>query len=232
VNIGAYGNTTEASKSRRLHLPELSWLGTTGYEADGVDPDEGAGGDARLRFKVLYRDADGHAPRSVSVQLRRNGKAFEEFTVVRGIGDYITGRVYRRTRQLPPGNYEHCFKARDRDGLATGEATVWTPGPIVGPRTAVALTSLSAVPTNAGTQITFRLSSAAPVQARILNIAGRSVKTLCHARDCEAGANTLLWNAQSDSGLAVPSGTYLVEVMAKASDGTQARALGAVQLGR
>jgi hypothetical protein len=210
--------------------PTLSWLGATGYEADGVDPDEGAGGDTRFRFKVLYSDADGHAPRYVSLHLRRNGKPFWELAMLRGAGDYTEGRVYRRTRQLPPGNYEHCFKARDRDGLATGEATEWTPGPLVGPRTSVALTSLAAVPTNAGTQITFSLSAAAQVQARILNIAGRPVKTLCHAKDCEAGTSTLLWNAHSDSGLAVPNGTYLVEVSARTGDGKQARGLTQVRL--
>jgi Tol biopolymer transport system component len=215
-----------------LGLAMLSWLRTTGYETDGVDPDQGAGGDTRFCFKVLYSDADGHAPGYVSLHLRRNGKPFWEFAMVRGVGDYTTGRVYRRTRKLPPGNYEHCFKARDRDGLATGEATQWTPGPVVGPRTSVALTSLCAVSTNVGTQITFGLSSAAQVQARILNIAGRPVKTLCRARDGEAGSNTLLWNAQSDQGLPVPNGTYLVEVMAKTEDGARARALGQLRLNR
>ncbi len=231
VNMGAYGNTSEASKSRS-HLPELAWLGTTGYEVDGVDPDRGAGGDVRFRFKVLYSDADGHEPRCVSFHLRRNGKPFWEFAMVRGVGDYTEGRVYRRTRKLPPGDYEHCFKARDRDGLATGEATEWTPGPIVGPRAPTALTSLAAVPTNAGAQITFSLSCAAQVEARVLNIAGRPVNTLCHAKDCEAGTNTLLWNVQSDQGLPVPNGTYLVEVTAQAADGEQARALQQVRVSR
>ena len=70
------------------------------------------------------------------------------------------------------------------------------------------------------------------VDARILNMAGRPVKTICRARDCEAGSNTLLWNAQSDQGLPVPNGTYLIEVMAKAGDGTQARGLGQVRVRR
>lgn len=96
----------------------------------------------------------------------------------------------------------------------------------------LAVTSLSAVPAPAGARITFSLSSAAQVQACILNIAGRPVKTLCQAKDCEAGTNTVLWNAQSDSGLAVPNGTYLVEVTAKAADGAQARGLSQVRVSR
>ena len=97
---------------------------------------------------------------------------------------------------------------------------------------ALAIASAVASPTGAGAEITFSLSSAAQVQIRVLNIAGRPVKTLCHARDCEAGVNTLLWNAQSDSGLPVPNGAYLVELTAKAADGAQARALAQVRLSR
>ena len=98
--------------------------------------------------------------------------------------------------------------------------------------TVLAVTGLAAAPTTAGAQITFALSSAAQVQARILNIAGRPVKTLCRAKDCEAGTNTLLWNAQSDNGLQAPNGMYLVEVMAKAGDGGQVRALGQVSVSK
>ena len=70
------------------------------------------------------------------------------------------------------------------------------------------------------------------MQARILNLAGRPVKTLCFARDCEAGTNTLIWNATSDQGTAIPNGTYLVEINARANDGTQARGLTQVGIRR
>jgi hypothetical protein len=100
------------------------------------------------------------------------------------------------------------------------------------PTSCVAVTSLLAAPTAAGAQITFSLSSAAQVQARVLNIAGRPVKILCHAKDCEAGTKTLLWNAQSDQGLPVPNGTYLVEVTAKTNDGSQVRVLSQLRIER
>jgi hypothetical protein len=96
----------------------------------------------------------------------------------------------------------------------------------------LALIGLAAVPSSAGAQVAFSLSAPARVEVCILNTAGRSIKTLCHARDCEAGTNTLVWNAQSDSGLPVPNGRYLVEVAAKAGDGSQARALSQVEIGR
>lgn len=60
----------------------------------------------------------------------------------------------------------------------------------------------------------------------------RPVRTLCRTNACDAGANTLLWNATSDRGLPVPNGTYLVEVMAKAGDGARARGLTQVRLDR
>ena len=97
---------------------------------------------------------------------------------------------------------------------------------------ALMVSSLATVPTDAGAQVTFSLSSAAEVHARVLNLAGRPVKTLCAARECEAGRNTLVWNAQSDQGSRVPSGTYLVEVSARTHDGCQARALTQVTVTR
>ncbi len=41
--------------------PTLTWTGESGYEADGVDPDEG-NTTSEFTFKVNYSDADGDAP--------------------------------------------------------------------------------------------------------------------------------------------------------------------------
>ncbi len=94
------------------------------------------------------------------------------------------------------------------------------------------IATLAAVPTAGGAEVVFSLSAPATVTARVFNIAGRPVKTLCHAMDCVAGSNTLLWNAQGENGLTVPNGTYLVEVTAKTGEGPQTRALAQVHLGR
>lgn len=101
-----------------------------------------------------------------------------------------------------------------------------------GETSVLALSGLTGTPTAAGAQITFSLSAPARVQARVMNVAGRPVRALCAARDCETGANTLLWNAQSDAGLPVPNGTYLVELLAQGEDGGQARALAPVRVAR
>ena len=73
---------------------------------------------------------------------------------------------------------------------------------------------------------------AGTVDARVLNLAGRPVRALCSGRACEAGANTLLWSATSDGGLAAPDGLYLVEVAVGAPDGTQSRAMAQVRIAR
>lgn len=82
--------------------------------------------------------------------------------------------------------------------------------------------SLAAVPMSGrGVQIAFALSSPAQVQAEVLNIAGRRIKTIAVDRQCETGTNNLLWNCRSDRGLPVPAGTYLIRLTARAPDGQQ-----------
>ena len=94
------------------------------------------------------------------------------------------------------------------------------------------VTALSAVPTRAGAQVTFTLSAPAALDARVRNMAGRPVRTLCASRSGSAGANALLWDARDDGGLPVPAGVYLVEVVAHSENGAQARALTQVRLTR
>lgn len=98
--------------------------------------------------------------------------------------------------------------------------------------TSLAVSGMSARQTATGAEVIFTLSAAASVQARVLNIAGRPVATVCSGRDCAVGANRLLWDAMTDEGLAVPNGTYLIEVAAAAPDGTRFRALAQVHIRR
>ena len=140
------------------------------------------------------------------------------------LGERFSGATYFRYR----------FQALRQVGRATDlVATDWAEGPTVGGTNGVlALTSLAAQPTPNGAEVAFSLTSPADVQARVMNLAGRTVRTLCVAKPCEAGANTLLWNAASDSGVRVPAGTYLVEVAARSEDGSQVRGLTRVTVQR
>ena len=94
------------------------------------------------------------------------------------------------------------------------------------------VTGLSVVSTARGSAITFTLSSDAEVSASVLNLAGRPVKRLCATKPLTAGANTLLWDASTETGLRAPSGRYLLRLEALAPDGTHSRALVPLSLSR
>ncbi|MBM3474356.1 MAG: hypothetical protein FJX75_13920 [Armatimonadetes bacterium] len=94
------------------------------------------------------------------------------------------------------------------------------------------VSALAAVPTAGGAQITFTLSAPATVEVRVLNIAGRLIKTIAPGQQCGAGLTTLSWSGLSDTGLHVPAGRYLVEVRARSAKGSASRAIAAVGLAR
>ncbi len=90
---------------------------------------------------------------------------------------------------------------------------------------AFAITSATAVPSNAGiVQITYALSAPGDVEAEVLNIAGRPIRRLAGQGEGVAGLNTLLWDRRSDTGLAVPTGRYIIRLRATSPDGEQAHA--------
>jgi hypothetical protein len=94
------------------------------------------------------------------------------------------------------------------------------------------LTHAAAVPTAAGAEIVFTLSAPAEVTASVRNLAGRPVRRLVTERASSSGLNSLIWNARSDSGLPAPNGVYLLEVTARAEDGSLARVLAQIRLRR
>jgi hypothetical protein len=97
---------------------------------------------------------------------------------------------------------------------------------------AAQLRTVSAAATPLGAQIVVALSGPADVDAQVLNLAGRPVRTLCRSRALPGGTTTLLWNAQGDNGLPVPSGTYLISLTASSPSGRVSRALTTIRLSR
>ena len=105
---------------------------------------------------------------------------------------------------------------------------------IIGEQTAgaLAITGLQTMATNAGgVQVNFALSQDASVDVEVLNISGRSVRSVVSGSALDAGAATLVWDKRADSGTRVPPGRYLVCVEARGEDGTVARAIGTLQIG-
>lgn len=85
--------------------------------------------------------------------------------------------------------------------------------------------------TNGSAQIIFTLSNAADVEVEVLNIAGRTVRTLA-AGPRDPGQNTLSWNLRDNSGTMVPGGMYLVRMRARDDVGRQTQALRPLQITR
>jgi flagellar basal-body rod modification protein FlgD len=118
----------------------------------------------------------------------------------------------------------------DATGEATGFPAAWKSGPTITGTSSLAVTSLSVVPARPGAQLTFTLSAPAHVTATVLNVAGRPIRTVVADRPLDAGLQTLLWDRRAETGLAAPSGLYLVRVTARAGDGAQSSALATLAL--
>jgi Tol biopolymer transport system component len=213
--------------------PQLLWAGGTGYTADGVDPGQGQANATSFRFRVRYRDANGDDPTYVRVIIERDGAAWRTLNMQAGAGAPFWGRLYSLTTRLPTGSYTYRFRAHDDDGGATGQGRVQQNGPTVTDgAVAVAITSLTALPSPAGAHVLFTLARPARITARILNVAGRPVCLLAREAEFPAGIGTLLWSGRSDAGLLAPGGVYVVEVAAQDEGGAESRAVTRLTLSR
>jgi len=210
--------------------PALSWLGTEGFVSDGVEPDSGYprhhASRTTFAFRVQYTEPTGEPAATANCLIqRRVGSRWVLHLRHRCqalSGDPMTGQIWEARTALPAQTYRYRYEFNDADRLAT---TPWKSGPTVSDSASAMLAGLAAVPSAAGAQVTFSLSATANVDAVVLNIAGRPIRTLVADRPLEAGLQTLLWNRQSDAGLAVPDGTYLIRVTARSADGSQSSAI-------
>ncbi|MCS7310278.1 MAG: hypothetical protein NZ741_08670 [Armatimonadetes bacterium] len=99
---------------------------------------------------------------------------------------------------------------------------------IAEPRGAAGLrvTSLRVARTRGGgVSISYALSDAASAKVRILSATGKVVQNLQAGEAASRGVTNLTWNGRDSAGIAVPAGSYLVEVVATSEDGQTARAV-------
>lgn len=90
-------------------------------------------------------------------------------------------------------------------------------------RSALRITSLASrkIGKAAGVGITFNLSAAANVEIRVLSASGGVVRTLAGRSTRAAGIQEAVWDQKSDRGIALPAGSYLVEVRAQSASGAE-----------
>lgn len=95
------------------------------------------------------------------------------------------------------------------------------------------ITSLRVTRTRGGAvAISYALSDTASAKVRILNATGKVVQTLQAGEAASRGVTNLTWNGRDGAGIAVPAGSYLVEVTATSEDGQTARAVQPVVITR
>ena len=215
--------------------PYLAWVGTSGYETDGVQPQAGNPHDTWFHFRTKYCAHDGDMPASVSLRLLRNGTTpiIWEFASPLSGTDPVTGLVYGVDTKLDVGSYTYWFFAADQHGEATGVAGVGCGNLTVGSGGWSLIAALVATGTRAGgAQVTFSLSRDSHITATVLNVAGRPVRRLATDQAASAGLNTLVWDGLSDTGLRAPPGMYLVSLSSKAPSGAVSRAVTSLPTGR
>ena len=180
-----------------------------------------------LRYTVS--DVADAGPTVAVVSVACNEAAFDSSDYEIIDATHLRLRAKRDGRSLAGRVYTITVQATDATGnVAEEQVTVTVPHD----QRVVGLAGLSATPTRAGAEVTFTLSGAADVSATVLNLAGRPVKRLQADRATAAGTHRLVWNAMGDNGLPVPAGRYLIEVTARAADGSVSRALASVTLDR
>ncbi len=230
VGDGVYNDTGADQTARQAVAPRHRATYYLRLQNDGERADwlwaQGNGSDPYWRVRYFDRMEGGNNITAAVVgrgwrspRIRPGEWRDLRVEIISKLGAPADARLVRRVRTTSELDERQCDVVKLVTRLqATSSGTV--------------VTALSAVPAGRGAQVTFTLSAAARVEARVLNIAGRPVKTIAREQDCPAGVNTVVWTGLSDAGLQVPNGRYVVEVRAHTEEGSKSRAIAGVQVGR
>lgn len=199
-------------------VPFLTWVGDSGYESDGVAPDEVVTGNT-VTFRVKYIDYDNDAPaiKQLWIDMDDDGSysSDEKFTMEdEDYSDYTysDGKVYRLEKTLyfaGDGKLHYKFVFSDPDGDAIGEATAeqiievrererTLSNILVGPNPYVASQSK--------TGVVFWGLPKGKIIVEIYTISGRLVKRLVK----EGDEDSIVWDLKGESGQEVPGGVYII----------------------
>jgi hypothetical protein len=113
------------------------WVGSGGWEADGVDPDTGDPSSTTFTFKVKYTDPAGGEPRRARCLIQRRDcgdqwRACRSIALTKESGDIATGAIYSATTTLANLVYKYRFLFKDSAGAeAVGDPTAFQQGPLM-----------------------------------------------------------------------------------------------------
>jgi hypothetical protein len=206
VNMGFDGNTPYASKT---NVPRIVAWGPKGTSV-------GVAANFNIAFSTdMARPTAQNALTINGVRASTFGGTFS------WVGRKMT---FKPTNNLQPGTeYKIIIAkgARSRAGVCMSRGFMWT---FTTKPAAPAAVTVASAPTAQGAQIVVSLAAAADVTASIRNLAGREVAVIRPGR-LDAGVHSLVWNGKSSAGTKVPAGVYVVQVSAKAADGTTCSAV-------
>jgi hypothetical protein len=212
INMGAYGNTSEASRSPLYPTPMV-----TAYSPSGTGVPRNTS--ITVTFNTPMNKSSVQRAFSLSpakagsfVWLSNKQVRFTPGSLLLASCKYTmtvaqTAKSYQGIRMW--GDFSRKF--------TTGSGT------------AVAGVAVAAAPAAGGAHLTISLSAQALVRVTVTNVAGRLVAELPE-RDLPAGVSSLLWNGKSLTGTQVPAGRYLVRVEARGSDGASVSAMAPLNL--
>ena len=191
--------------------------GAGAFSAIGIFP---SGVETQFGGKVTVADLDADGQADVIVPaanthrvgvLRSNGSGLEAdtFHEVGGQPTHVAASDLDEdgdldlTNALPHSN--------ELSVLLNASGTTGVGGAGAGPRVALSFGPAFSNPTLLGATIPYVLPAAAQVRIAVMDVAGRSVRSL-FAGERPAGSHVVTWDGRNDGGVRVGAGVYLVEM--------------------
>lgn len=105
---------------------------------------------------------------------------------------------------------------------------------VVSPRTigALHLNATAAQANGNNVALTYTVTKACNVNVRVMNLAGRCIRTLIADKPVQAGVQSELWNLCSSTGTRVPAGIYLLQIEAVTDNGQRVQGMTQVRVTR
>lgn len=222
-------------------------IGAASRAADGIDmydmPKPPAPVEESVRTLLIAQD--GHSALAQDIRADGNRRQVWEMVVTAPKPDSLVVLRWKGLQSVPSSVRlklvdTEAKVTRDLRSTSSYTFTVGASGSrrfqiVAEPRGAAGLriTTLRVARTRGGAvDISYALSDSASTKVRILGATGKVIQTLQAGESVSRGVTNLTWNGRDSAGIAVPAGTYLVEVTATAEDGQTARAVQPVVITR